>query len=153
MATLLEIVQWRLQSTKKIVKLGWKRKIVGNLQDITLGWGRKSQFRVQSNDKAWLGNCRRCYLRVTLANEGLSCNLKQVSRTTWIKYIWQTILAFPSLDSLILKLVVEEPQKDWSFGSENLIFVVHTNDVYCKLVEAEVWLANKVSIHGTILNL
>ena len=46
-------------------------------------------------------------------------------------YIWQAILALPFLDSPILKLAVEEPWKDGSFSSENLIFVVQTNDVYC----------------------
>ena len=42
-------------------------------------------------------------------------------------YIWQSILALPIVDYLIVK----EAWKELSFDSENLIFVVQTNDVYC----------------------
>ena len=58
-------------------------------------------------------------------------------------YIWQS-LALPTLVFLIPELVVEDPWKDWSFGIGKSIFVVHTNDVYHKLVEDRVWLPNKV---------
>ena len=59
-------------------------------------------------------------------------------------YISQSRLALPSLDFPILELVGEEPWKDWSFGTRKSIFVVHTYDVYHKLVEDKAWLANKV---------
>ena len=59
-------------------------------------------------------------------------------------YIWQSILALPTLVFPIPELVVENPWKDWSFGIGKSIFVVHTNEVYHKLVEDRVWLPNKV---------
>ena len=40
--------------------------------------------------------------------------------------------------------MVEDPWKDWTFGIGKSFFVVHTNDVYHKLVEDRGWLANKV---------
>ena len=50
-------------------------------------------------------------------------------------YIWESILALPRLVFPLLKLAVEGPWKDWLFGIGQSIFVVHTNDVYHKLVE------------------
>ena len=58
-------------------------------------------------------------------------------------YIWQSILALSILATLIPKLVVEEPWKDWSFHSDKSVCVMHTNDVYHKLVENKPWLAKK----------
>ena len=60
------------------------------------------------------------------------------------EYIWQLIWAWPTLVFSIPELVVEDPWKDWSFGIGKSIFVVHSNDVYHKLVEDKAWLTNKV---------
>ena len=60
------------------------------------------------------------------------------------EHIWQSILALPRLVFPILELVLEDPWKDWSFGIGKSILMVHTNDVYHKLVEDRSWLANKV---------
>ena len=46
-----------------------------------------------------------------------------------------------------------DPLKNWSFSIGKLIFVVHTNYVYHKLVEDRAWLPNKVWIHGTLLDM
>ena len=51
-------------------------------------------------------------------------------------YIWVSIFALAILDSVIPKLVFKEPWKYWSFRSEKSIFLLHTNDVYYKLIEA-----------------
>ena len=49
----------------------------------------------------------------------------------------QSILALTSLVFPILELVVEEPWKDRPFGIGKWIFVVHTNEVYHKLMKVE----------------
>ena len=69
-------------------------------------------------------------------------------------YIWQSNLALLSLVFFILELMIEEPWKDWSFGIGKWLFVVHTNDIYDKLVQDRAWFTNKgVWIHCTLLGM
>ena len=60
-------------------------------------------------------------------------------------YIWQLVVAMPSLTAPILELVVNEQLKDWLFDGRKSIVVVDINDAFRELIQDRAWLVMKVS--------
>ena len=60
-------------------------------------------------------------------------------------YIWQLVVAMPSLTAPILELVVNEQLKDWLFDGKKSIVVVDINDAFRELIQDRAWLVIKDS--------